>query len=255
MNLIIDIGNSVSKYYVFDGDRICSYGRQGGHSLAFLPDLLQGRAEGWAEAFTPEAAIVCSVADLPEEAEARLQALPCPVVRFTSETPVPLLNRYHTPQTLGADRLAAAVGAYALCPGCPLLVIDAGSCITFDFVTPDGEYLGGNIAPGLRARLKAIDAFFPRLPKVEADGETPELGFDTETAIRAGVVQGLRREIEGYIAHFRRAYPELRTFLTGGDQPLLQTTDDVALTAEPHLLARGLAHVLTHLQQQTIQPQ
>ena len=111
MNLILDIGNTVSKYYFFDGDMLDSHGRQPGHTLEFIDNLPE----------LPEAAIVSSVVDLSEEAERRLQALPCPVERFTTTTPIPLVNRYRTPSTLGTDRLAAAIGAWTQHPHHPLL--------------------------------------------------------------------------------------------------------------------------------------
>ncbi|MBR0432497.1 MAG: type III pantothenate kinase [Bacteroidaceae bacterium] len=237
MNLILDIGNTVSKYYFFDGDMLESHGRQLGHTLEFIDHL----------SVLPEAVIVSSVVDLSEEAEQRLQALPCPVERFTAQTPIPLANRYRTPSTLGTDRLAAAIGAWTQHPHHPLLIIDAGSCITFDFVTQAGEYVGGNIAPGLHARLQAIGDYFPRLPLVEAEGDVPELGYDTETAIRAGVIEGLKHEIEGYIQHFSAKYPELFVFLTGGDDFRFDKTSRCPIFADKFLVPHGLNAVLRHL--------
>ena len=183
----------------------------------------------------------------PVGAEANLRLLPCPLVRFTSETPTPLRNLYRTPSTLGADRLAAAVGAWSLCPGHPLLIIDAGSCITFDFVAADGAYIGGNIAPGVHARLKCIDDYFPRLPLVEAEGPTPELGYDTETAIRSGVIEGMRHEIQGYIGHLKGKYADLLVFLTGGDELNFADTIKSGIFADQFLVPRGLNHILNHL--------
>ena len=235
MNLVIDIGNTFSKYYCFDGDEMICHGKQVGHDLAFIPLTT-----------APEAAIVSSVVTLPPLAEAWLAALPCPVIRFSSETPIPLRNAYRTPDTLGPDRLAAAIGAWSQSPGFPLLIIDAGSCITFDFVTAEGEYVGGNISPGLHARLKAIDDYFPRLPLVEAEGATPELGYNTETAIRSGVIQGLKHEIEGYIAHFKAKYPQLLVFLTGGDEINFEDTIKSGTFADQFLVPRGLNTVLRH---------
>ena len=237
MNLVLDIGNTVSKYYFFDGDMLDSHGRQPGHTLEFIDHL----------STLPEAAIVSSVVDLTEEAEHRLQALPCPVERFTAETPIPLVNRYRTPSTLGTDRLAAAIGAWTQHPHHPLLIIDAGSCITFDFVTQAGEYVGGNIAPGLHARLQAIGDYFPRLPLVEAEGDVPELGYDTETAIRAGVIEGLKHEIEGYIQHFSAKYPELFVFLTGGDDFRFENPSTCPIFADKFLVPHGLNAALRHL--------
>ena len=236
MNLVIDIGNTFSKFYYFEGDDLVFHGRQAGHDLSFIPS-----------AVTPRAVIVSSVVELPEVSEAWLDALPCPVVRFSAETPIPIRNGYRTPETLGSDRLAAAIGAWSLHAGSPLLIIDAGSCITFDFVTAEGEYVGGNISPGLHARLRAIDDYFPRLPLVEAEGDVPELGYDTQTAIRSGVIQGLKHEIEGYISHFKAKYPELLVFLTGGDEINFEDTIKIGIFADQFLVPRGLNSVLKHL--------
>ncbi len=236
MNLIIDIGNTLSKCYLFDGETLMRTFHEEGHELMLLDSL----------DIRPEATIVASVVDISPEARCRLEHLGGRLMYFTSLTPTPLTNRYHTPATLGADRLAAAVGAWTQRPGQPLLIIDAGSCITFDFVNPEGEYIGGNIAPGMHARLKAIDDYFPRLPLVDAEGDIPELGYDTPTAIRAGVIQGMRHEIEGYISHFRKKYPTLLVFLTGGDVNRLAKTQTSRTFADEFLVARGLNAILEH---------
>jgi len=237
MNLVIDIGNTTSKYFCFEGDELISNDREEGHDLSFLSAFCQQRAD---------AAIVSTVVDLPAEAEERLRALPCPVLRFTATTPIPLHNRYRTPATLGTDRLAAAVGAWAQHAGHPLLVIDAGSCITFDFVTAEGDYMGGNIAPGLHARLQAIGDYFPRLPLVAAEGDTPELGYDTETAIRAGVIQGMRHEIQGYIATFSKRYDDLVVMLTGGDDIVFDQAVKRLMVTDHYMVPRGLNHILRY---------
>ena len=234
MNLILDIGNTASKYFLFDDDELVSYDHESGHALAFIDDL----------PVAPEAAIVSSVVDLPEEAHERLRSLPCPIVWFTADTPIPLTNLYRTPKTLGTDRLAAAIGAWTQHPHHPLLIIDAGSCITFDFVTAGGEYIGGNIAPGLHARLRAIGDYFPRLPLVDAEGDVPEMGYDTETAIRAGVIEGLKHEIEGYIHAFSAKYPELFVFLTGGDEIHFVNPSTCPIFADKFLVPHGLNAVL-----------
>jgi len=185
--------------------------------------------------------------DLSKEAEANLRLLSCPVIRFNSETPIPIRNNYRTPHTLGSDRLAAAVAAWSQHPGHNLLIIDAGSCITFDFVSSDGTYFGGNISPGIHARLRAIDEYFPRLPLVETNGPIPDIGYDTETAIRSGVIVGMQHEIEGYIQHFRAKYPDLLVFLTGGDDINFANTIKNAIFADHFLVPRGLNRILNHV--------
>lgn len=230
MNLIIDIGNTLAKYYLFDNGQLLSHYHEEDHTLAWL-DSLDNK---------PDAAIISTVVDLPQESEARLQTMGCPLVRFSSTTPTPLRNLYQSPKTLGPDRLAAAIGAWTQCPGKPILIVDVGSCVTYDFVSARGEYLGGNIAPGLHARLRAIDDYFPRLPLVDAEGDVPEVGYDTETAIRSGVICGMRHELEGYIQAFRKKYRSLLVFLTGGDAKRLAITQTSCTFADDFLVPKGL---------------
>ncbi|MBQ9286171.1 MAG: type III pantothenate kinase [Bacteroidaceae bacterium] len=236
MNLIIDIGNTLCKYYLFEHNELLSRHAEESHTFEWLDSLSE----------KPEAAIISTVVDLTEEAERRLDELGCPLVRFSASTLTPLRNLYHTPSTLGSDRLAAAVGAWTQQPGWPMLIVDAGSCVTFDFVSARGEYLGGNITPGIRARLRAIDDYFPRLPLVEPEGDVPDIGYDTETAIRAGVIRGMLHEFEGYINAFRRKYPSLLVFLTGGDAKHLAITQTSRTFADDFLLPKGLNAILEH---------
>lgn len=236
MNLIIDIGNSRSKLVAFSDGDVADESTSEGHALGHLAAF--SARHGF------EAAIVSTVVGLPSDAEAALAALPCPVVHFTPETPVPIVNRYHTPATLGRDRLAAAVWAAQARPDSPSLVIDMGSCITCDLVC-DRAFVGGNITPGLHARLRAIDEFFPCLPHVDDSGDLPELGYDTPTAIRSGIIRGIVYEIQGYISHYRNRHPTLHVFATGGDSHILQPAQDT-ITIDPYIVARGLNAILRH---------
>ena len=142
-------------------------------------------------------------------------------VLFDHNTPVPITNRYETPQTLGQDRLAAAVGAKHLCPNENLLIIDVGSAITYDFVSEQGEYLGGNIAPGLKMRFTMLHRMTKKLPQVEADENEliPLFGKNTRDALAAGVVRGVAYEVKGYMRTLQEKTPHFRTFLTGGHAP------------------------------------
>lgn len=237
MNLIVDMGNSSAKYAVFDGEQmVCS----GQFASPFGVDVRL-----LAEQFPLEA---CAYACVGSERSALLEAIEeClgrAPLRVTGETPVPLVNEYRTPATLGGDRLAAAVGAYLLSPvGCPVLVVDAGTCITYDFVTADGRYLGGNISPGLGMRLRSLHEHTARLPLIGSEGDCPEVGYDTATAMRAGVVRGLRLEIEGYVRAFRASHPGLKVFFTGGNGS--RFSEDIAgAVLHPCLVEEGLNRIL-----------
>lgn len=169
------------------------------------------------------------------------------VVQISTRTPMPIGNRYATPATLGVDRICAAVGAYAQCGRGPLLVIDAGTAITYEYVDAAGDYQGGGISPGLRTRFRALQHFTAALPLVEADGDLPLVGYNTETSIRSGVVNGLIAEIEGLVERYRAlAGADIPVFLTGGDTAFLGNHLKNINFADAHLLLRGIHTVILH---------
>lgn len=207
-NLTIDRGNTSTKVVVWhDGEAVCRAEWRGADVGAALADLIAP--------YRLDGAIACSVAADPQPllliAERQGAAR---VMEFTTSMPVPLAIDYRTPGTLGVDRLAAAVGAASLCPGTDLLVADIGTAATYDVVTSDGRYLGGNIAPGVRMRLAGLHEHTSRLPLVESRGDTPDFGYDTATAMRAGAVRGVVAEIL-YYRGLESAKPR-RTFVSGG---------------------------------------
>ena len=196
MNLIIDIGNNSAKFFLFQGEQIILHTRKENSSFDVIDE--------WNRLYDIDKVIVSSVITDSENLLDEISRLQCSVIRFDKSTPLPLEVIYRTPHTLGSDRIAAAVGAWSEAPGRNILVIDAGSAITIDFVSKDGKYNGGNIAPGIKMRLRALHEYTDRLPMVEKDGETPAIGYDTETAIRSGVINGICHEIEGYINEFKQ---------------------------------------------------
>ena len=137
-------------------------------------------------------AALCSVADSQARMLMTLERYGIDTVDINCRTTMPLKINYRTPETLGADRIAAAMGAFDLYGGKPILVADIGSAATYDMVTADGQYLGGNISPGLGMRLRALNSFTARLPLVDAyDGPTALFGADTREALRSGAVYGV----------------------------------------------------------------
>lgn len=237
MNLIIDIGNNSAKFFLFSGEQIVLHTRRENTRFDVIDE--------WNRLYDIDKAIVSSVIADSCELQNELQKLQCPIVRFNSCTPLPLEINYRTPGTLGSDRLAAAVGAWNEATGRNLLVIDAGSAITIDFVSKDGKFNGGNIAPGIKMRLKALHEYTSRLPMVDKEGDTPTIGYDTETAIRSGVINGICHEIEGYINEFKQKYCELLVFLTGGDEKPLKNRIKNCIFADKYLVAKGLNRILT----------
>lgn len=238
MKLIIDIGNTVAKLVAFDGDEPVEEVRTSNKTLATLT--------AFASKYAFTHGIVGTVRELTPQAEERLQELHIPILRFTPDTPIPIRNRYRTPRTLGSDRLAAAVGASSLKPGKDLLIIDAGTCVTYEVIDAQGNYWGGNIAPGMHMRLRALHEFTAKLPLVEAEGPVPGMGYDTQTAIRSGVLRGMKYEIEGYIRSMRAKYPKLLVFLTGGDKINFDTTIKSIIFADKFIVPRGLNKILDY---------
>jgi len=168
------------------------------------------------------------------------------VIELSSKTPIPIVNEYATPETLGNDRLAAVIGAFYLKPNSNVLVIDAGTAITFDFIDSKNIYRGGNIAPGLNLRLRALHEFTQRLPLVEPYVESPLLGNSTESAILSGAIYGIVFEIDGYICELKIKYPQLSTFLTGGSTFYFDTKLKNAIFAERNLVLIGLNRILQY---------
>lgn len=238
VKLIIDIGNTVAKLVAFDGDEPLEETKTSNETLAALP--------AFASKYSFNCGIVGTVRELTPKAEQVLQGLSFPILRFTPGTPIPITNRYRTPLTLGADRLAAAIGASSLKPGKDLLIIDAGTCITYEVIDAQGNYWGGNIAPGMQMRLHALHEHTSRLPLVSAEGEVPGMGYDTETAIRSGVLRGMKYEIEGYIKSMRAKYPHLLVFLTGGDKINFDTNIKNIIFADKYIVPRGLNKILDY---------
>ena len=149
------------------------------------------------------------------------------------------------PTGLGADRVAADIGARSMMPEHTLLIIDAGTCLTFDVIGRDGTILGGAISPGINLRLRAMHEHTAALPLLDAEGEHPVLGYDTPTSMRSGAINGIRWEIEGYIRTMQKIYPDLHVFMTGGDDMEFPEDLQHIITREPLLVQKGLLAAFT----------
>lgn len=236
LNLIADIGNNSAKFFLFNGEQILLHTRRNDASYEIIQE--------WNSQFGIDNIIVSTVIDLTEKQKEAFNIIGCPIIWFDNTTPTPLAIEYATPHTLGSDRIAAAVGAWNEHPGNNLLIIDAGSAITIDFVDYKGTYKGGNISPGIKMRLKALHEYTGRLPFVEKDGDTPSFGNDTETAIRSGVIKGTCHEIDGYINEIKEKYGNVLVFLTGGDEKTLKNSIKSRIFADKYLVAKGLNRIL-----------
>ena len=165
-------------------------------------------------------------------------------IELKHDTRLPIQIVYSTPATLGRDRIAAACGAHALFPGKNCLVIDAGTCVTMDVLLGTGVYLGGNIAPGLRMRHRAMHAYTSKLPLVEPGW--PELAFGDSTlhALQNGAALGIVMEIEGLLQRAKGAFGEVSIVMTGGDAVFLAERLESQIFVTPELVAQGLFQIL-----------
>ncbi len=240
MRLIIDQGNSTTKLYTATSSEVVDC------VVSDNEDMLEYVRQRIAN--TPfEAAIYSSVRREYDKHLINVMSRKIPhIVCMGNTTHLPIGIEYRTPHTLGHDRIAAAVGAWTQQPGRPLLVVDAGTAITYDLVSAQGKFVGGNIAAGVSMRLRALHEHTGRLPLVASDGELPLLGYDTETAIRAGALQGAAYELEGYITACEAEYPELLVFLTGGDAERLATIIKRSIFVDKNLVPKGLNRILEY---------
>ncbi|HTI59650.1 type III pantothenate kinase [Mucilaginibacter sp.] len=236
-NLVIDIGNTLTKVAVFEQDNLLHTEQSPVTGAKTLLQLI--------EKYHIDIAILSSVRNQEEEWRAVVEEK-LDLKYFTRDMTAGIRNRYGSPETLGVDRLAAVMGAHELYPGKSSLVIDAGTCITYDHVDADGNYFGGSISPGLNMRYKALNYYTGALPLVEADGKFDNrYGDDTRTAILSGVQNGIKYEVFGFIESYRANEPELNILLSGGDSIFFDTLLKNSIFApyvknEPYLVLKGL---------------
>lgn len=243
MKLVADLGNTRQKMAVFDAGNPVALEARKAWSSADI-ELFLNRYPGVTEG------ILSSVV----EDDAGIRGFLHHRMKLTvmdEHTPVPLVNRYASPATLGRDRLAAAVGAASLFPGDDVLAINAGTALTFDFVTRNGEYLGGSIAPGMEMRFKALHTFTGRLPLISYHEPVPLTGPTTEGSILSGVAGGMAAEIDGMAGNYLRLYPGLKIVVSGGDLNYFVNRLKSSIFATPNLVILGLYKILTFNDQQT----
>ncbi|TRZ43259.1 type III pantothenate kinase [Robertkochia solimangrovi] len=237
MNLVIDVGNTFIKLAVFEGKRLVEVMRVDREELL---KALKNIFEKFPEI---RDALVSSVGKL-SGAELKAIAVFCPFQELTPKSKVPFINRYGTPETLGMDRVALITAAYYNYKLQNCLVIDAGTCITYDFINKETEYLGGAISPGVRMRFKAMHEFTHKLPMIEDHNFNNIIGDSTKSSMISGVVHGTVKEIEGFIADYKVIYKDLTVILTGGDSHFLSKRLKSTIFAHSNFLLEGLNYIL-----------
>ncbi|MDH8701755.1 type III pantothenate kinase [Dysgonomonadaceae bacterium PH5-43] len=236
-NLVIDRGNSSFKVAVFKDDELIKLFVSDSLTEEFLSEII--------DAYSIKAGILSTVVSINPSVIEFLHNKLLSFYELTNKLTTPLIIDYKTPESLGMDRLAAAVGAYSLRKGQDLLIIDAGTAITIDYVSAGGVYKGGNISPGVDLRFKALNSYTDKLPLVTEDGDIPCFGYNTETAIRSGVIGGIVRELDSYIDEYKKN-KNVFAFLTGGCSFYFDSKLKNRIFADGNLVLKGLNEILNY---------
>ncbi|MFT6780985.1 MAG: type III pantothenate kinase [Saprospiraceae bacterium] len=231
MNLCIDIGNTRIKIGVFDKGTMIYNDSFHTKSVEEVYNLIEN--------YKITEAISSSTRKSVSAFEKRVKSK-VPLIRLNHKTPVPIENMYLTPKTLGKDRLAVAIGCTKVFPNKNCLIIDAGTCITYDIITADKRYLGGNISPGLRMRAEAMDTMTSTLPLVEPVYNKDYIGKSTVTAMQNGIVYGTLLEIESLIAMIKQDIGDINVIITGGDAPFFANLLKTKIFVHSFLVLEGL---------------
>ncbi len=235
MNLVVDYGNSSAKVGIFDHHELVR------KDVFAEPDKLQNFLENFSadhiiiSSVTIEATLISSWAKQVKEKYILTHALP-----------LPIKNGYATPTTLGVDRIAGVCGANQLFPDHHCLVIDSGTCITYDFIDRHGKFLGGGISPGLSMRFDAVHTFTAKLPLVNRIEHAPLIGDSTESCIQSGVINGVIEELNGIINRYQEKFEGLKVILCGGDARFFENKLKASIFALPELVLSGLNSILIY---------
>jgi type III pantothenate kinase len=242
MNLIIDIGNTQTKIALFAGSEISSSFIVEKISVAALQEYLLVNTR-------VKKVILSTVVDV-EDAVVDFLRSTYPLILLNHETIIPIENLYKSPETLGKDRLAAAIGAALLCKNQNVLSVDGGTCIKYDFVNAKSQYLGGGISPGIEMRFKALSAFTDKLPYIHFRPYSNLIGANTEESILSGVMNGVVEEVKGVIKGYEKQYPDIKVIFTGGSLSFFENIFNTGgngksnIFADSFLILKGLNHIL-----------
>jgi len=238
MNLIIDVGNTRIKTAVFEDSKCI-------HNESITKESFISEAVAIIKKYECTNAIISSVGSINKSQIAELRA-EINLIELDYNTKVPFVNQYATPKTLGVDRIALVSSAIASYPNKSVLIIDAGTCITYDFLNYEGKYYGGAISPGLQMRYKALNVFTEKLPLLKPSEIVELVGNTTEKSIHSGVINGIINEIDGIINQYRKKNADLTVVLTGGDVNFLSNKLKNGIFANPNFLFEGLNTILTY---------
>jgi len=237
MNLLIDQGNSSCKIALFTNNSFIKIFRINTLDSKELTAVL--------DESNPDSCIIATVKKLNKSIYEKLRTINH-FHELTHQSNLPLTIKYESPNTLGKDRIAAAVGAQTIFPDENVLVIDFGTAITYDIITKNALYIGGNIAPGLNTRFRSLHTETDQLPLLHQTESFPVIGNNTNNAIISGVQTGIVFEIEGYINFMRHNYKGFKVIFTGGDAPFFVKMIKTTIFVEPNLIMIGLNKILEY---------
>lgn len=235
MNAAIDIGNTFSKVGFFEHKKLVEV-----YEKCDTVEILT-----LMERFKPEK-IGLSVVGKVEDSLIENLKKHYPLIFLNWQTNIPIINLYATPQTLGMDRLAAIIGASSLFPKEAVLVIDMGTCITYDFLNLQNEYCGGGISAGMQMRFKAMHHFTAKLPLLVAENTPPLVGNSTESCMQSGVVNGIKMEIDGIVEAYKEKFGNFKLILCGGDANFYASKIKHFNIINTHLVLHGLNAIILH---------
>ncbi len=239
MNLIIDIGNSLVKYAIFENRRLL-------HMETSESNLFLSQVKHLFEVYPKvEQAIISSVGKM-QHKEKEILALFCKVHILSHDSKLPFKNSYATPHTLGMDRIALVTAAFYQYPRKNVLIIDAGTCVTYDMINDAGEYIGGAISPGLQMRYNAMHNQTQKLPQLDPEDILDFIGNSTEGCMHSGVVNGMVNELDGVIDQYRSRFQHLTVILTGGDSQFFVKRLKNSIFANSKFLVEGLNCLLEY---------
>jgi len=234
MNLVVDYGNTSAKVGIFNHQSLVEK-----HAFSTGDDL-----QKFLRASRAENLIISSVKTDPELVSSWSSST-CKFI-LNHSLPLPIKNLYATPATLGVDRLAGACGAQQIFPDKNVLVIDAGTCVNYDFIDRHKNYHGGAISPGMNMRFQAVHTFTAKLPLISPAEQIKLIGDSTETCIQSGVINGLIAEIDGIIGQYSEKFEDLRVILCGGDARFFENKLKASIFASPELVLVGLNSILIY---------
>jgi type III pantothenate kinase len=242
MNLIIDVGNTRIKAAVFEGNRLVEL-------LVFDQNELLEKVDFFRAKYSISQGILSSVAVLPTSVVQSLLKNG-PFIILDANTNVPFINKYKTKETLGVDRIALVSNAVVKFKNSNVLVIDAGTCITYDFVNEKEEYYGGAISPGIEMRYKSLHNYTSKLPLLEKKETNFIIGTSTAESMHSGVITGVIGEISFVIEKYSAENQDLTVVLTGGDTYFLAKQLKSSIFANPNFVLEGLNTILIYNKQE-----